>query len=64
MVNAFLVGVNFWVSPGRWWVQWVMFGWGIGVASHAFSVFAYRGFFGAQWEERKVRELMEQRRGR
>ena len=31
-----------------------MIGWGLGLASHAFSVFGY----GKSWEERKIEELM------
>ena len=33
--------------------------WGIGLAFHAFGVFYNHVFFGRNWEERKIRELME-----
>ncbi|MFZ1523951.1 MAG: histidine kinase [Saprospiraceae bacterium] len=36
------------------WFLFPMIGWGLGLASHAFSVFGY----GKSWEERKIEELM------
>jgi hypothetical protein len=53
-----LLAVNLLTSPGRLWVQWAAFGWGIGLAAHGFSVFAFRGAFGRDWEERKIREYL------
>jgi hypothetical protein len=41
------------------WVAWVALLWGIGIALHAFSTFARNGPLGADWEERKIGELME-----
>ena len=41
---------------GTWWVYWPAMGWGIFVALHAFRVFGP----GAKWEERKIKELIEQ----
>lgn len=53
VLNA--VQVNF-LSAGHavWWVQWVALGWGIGLLSHAVSVFQILPFFGAEWEKRQV----------
>lgn len=48
-------------STGGWWVQWVFLGWGIGVAAHAFAVFGSTPKFISRWEERKVREYMDER---
>jgi hypothetical protein len=36
-----------------------LFFWGIGLASHGFSVFGLDALFGNNWEERKIKELME-----
>ncbi|RZJ26382.1 MAG: 2TM domain-containing protein, partial [Flavobacterium sp.] len=33
--------------------------WGIGLAFHALGVFYNQVFFGKNWEDRKIRELME-----
>jgi signal transduction histidine kinase len=46
------------LSSKFWWVQWPTFGWGIGLAVHGMTVFAGRSFFGAEWQQRKVAELM------
>jgi hypothetical protein len=35
------------------------FFWGIGLASHAFSTFLPNWIFGRNWEEKKIKELME-----
>lgn len=34
-------------------------GWGIGVLAHAVNTFGLLNFFDADWERRKVKELME-----
>lgn len=38
--------------------------WGMGVAAHAFGVFGTNIFLGNNWEERKIRELMEREKQR
>jgi protein-S-isoprenylcysteine O-methyltransferase Ste14 len=43
----------------RWWVHWVFLGWGIGVVAHALAVFGRTSRAVADWEERKVKELMQ-----
>ncbi len=43
---------------GRIWAYWPTLGWGIGLTIHGLSVFAGGSFFGAEWEEKKVEELM------
>ena len=45
-------------SKGPIWAIWPTLGWGIGVTIHGMSVFAGRSFFGTEWEEKKVEELM------
>ncbi len=42
------------------WFYWPMAIWGIGLAIHAMGVFVTEGRFGRTWEERKLRELMNQ----
>ena len=57
VVNAVLVIINLLTSPGSLWFFWPLGGWGIGLILHAFSVFG--GFWGKDWEERKIKEIME-----
>ena len=39
LVNAGLVALNLVTSPGYPWCLWVIFGWGIGLASHGLAVY-------------------------
>jgi hypothetical protein len=63
VVNLMLFTINMVTSPGSLWFIWPLMGWGIGFAFHALSVFVfYPGVgtgFGADWEERKIKEIME-----
>lgn len=59
VVNAGLAVLNLITSPGNLWFFYPMIGWGLGVAIHAISVFNLMPFFGSDWEERKIRELLE-----
>ena len=56
-----LATVNLLTGHGRWWFVFPALGWGVGVAAHGLSVFAVRGWLGAGWEARKVREYLDRR---
>ena len=56
-----LAALNLLKNPDRLWFLWAAFGWGIGLAVHGLNTFAFSGFLGRQWEERKVREYLERR---
>lgn len=58
LVNAGLFAINYVTTPGRFWFAWTTFGWGIGLLAHALSVFAFGGWLGPRWEDRKVREYL------
>jgi len=58
IVNAGLALINL-LSGGGWWFYWPLVGWGIGLAAHGVSVFWLEGFLGVDWEEKKIREIME-----
>jgi hypothetical protein len=61
-VNAGLLVINLISAPGRLWVVWPLAGWGIAILIHAAGVFFGGRWLGAEWERRKVQELMAQRR--
>jgi len=63
LVNLGLFILNIVTSPGHFWFFWPLFGWGIGVLAHGLSVFGPRRLWGSEWEERKIKELMEKERG-
>lgn len=63
VVNLMLFTINMITSPNNLWFFWPLMGWGIGFAFHTLSVFVFNPGFstgmGANWEERKIREIME-----
>ncbi len=54
--------LNMLTSPDHWWFLYPALGWGIGVALHGMAVFNYMPFLGSDWEERKLKELMDKDR--
>ncbi|WP_374461780.1 2TM domain-containing protein [Chryseobacterium taeanense] len=58
LVISFLAVLNIITSPGYLWFFWPMLGWGVGIAAHAASTF----WIGKEWEEKKIRELMDEER--
>ncbi|SEM97834.1 2TM domain-containing protein [Chryseobacterium taichungense] len=58
LVISFLIVLNILTSPGYLWFFWPMIGWGLGVAAHAVTTFG----IGKDWEEKKIKELMEEER--
>jgi len=64
VVNIMLVIINLVTSPDTLWFYWVTVFWGIGVIWHAISVFGKRGKLGKNWEEKKIKEIMEKEKGK
>ena len=60
VVNIGLFLLNFITSRGEWWFYWPLMGWGIGVLFHGMGVFVFSRFPGKKWEDRKIKELMDQ----
>lgn len=58
LVIPFLVFINYRTSWEFQWFWFPMLGWGMGIVFHAFGVFGYS----KSWEERKIRQFMEQDR--
>lgn len=48
------------IATGGTWFVWPLFGWGVGLLAHAVAVFVIDGRLGTGWEERKIREYMQQ----
>ncbi|WP_306642120.1 2TM domain-containing protein [Sanyastnella coralliicola] len=53
-----LIILNQLTSNHQWW-YWPALGWGIGLTIHGLGVFGSNFFFGRKWEERRMRQLME-----
>ena len=62
LVIPFLFFINYMTSPGYYWFWYPMFGWGIGIAFHALGVFGNNIIFGKDWEEAKIKEIMDKDR--
>lgn len=61
LVNAFLAILNYVTLPTVFWSIWPILGWGLGLAIHAITVFGFSGLWGPEWEERKIKELMQKK---
>lgn len=58
-VNVLLHAINFLAAPKVYWAFWPLFGWGIGLLAHGLATYRWMPFVGKEWEERKIRELMD-----
>src|SRR6476660_8627305 len=63
IVNGFLLATKYFKGGSQDFYEFntfsTMFFWGIGLAFHALGVFYNHVFFGRNWEDRKIRELMD-----
>ena len=59
IVIPFLGWLN-WQTTSFPWVVFPALGWGLGVLLHGMEVYGYNPLWGKRWEDRKLRELMEQ----
>ncbi len=59
-VNMLLLLINLLTDPASLWFYWPLLGWGIAMAVHAFLVYGVGSTWEKEWEERKIREIMEQ----
>lgn len=59
IVIPFLIFINLRYMPHFQWFWFPMFGWGIGLVFHGFKAFSYNPFLGKDWEERKIKEYMD-----
>ena len=58
LVIALLTVINALTTPNRWWVQWVIMGWGIGVFFHWLQIAERFGLFGSKWEKEQVEKRL------
>ncbi len=55
VVIPFLITLNYNTSWDFQWFWFPVFGWGLGLAIQAFNIYG----IGGNWEERKIKEIME-----
>jgi hypothetical protein len=58
-VNFVLIPVDLFTAGGPWF-YWPLLGWGFCVAVHAAQTYEKLPWFTRDWEQRKVKELMDQ----
>ncbi len=59
-----LAVLNYYVDGWSYmWFLWAALGWGIGLFFHAVNTFRWNPFFGKDWEERKIKEFMDEENG-
>ena len=58
LVVALLAVINVLTTPNRWWVQWVIMGWGIGVFFHWLQISERFSLFGSTWEKEQVEKRL------
>ena len=64
IIIPFLIFINLYFSPRFHWFWFPAIGWGIGVIFHWLEANNYNVFLGKNWEERKIKEMMEEDRKR
>ncbi len=61
LVIPFLAWLNWRTTSFAFpWVIFPALGWGFGLLMHGMEAFGYNPLWGKRWEQRKIRELMEQ----
>ena len=58
LVVSLLAVINALTTPNRWWVQWVVMGWGVGVFFHWLQISERFGLFGSKWEKEQVEKRL------
>jgi len=61
-VNSFFIIVNLLNSSGGYWFIFPLLGWGIGLFSHGAGTFNFIPFLNKDWENRKIKQYMEEER--
>ena len=60
IVIPFLIFINIRTYSKVQWFWFPMLGWGIGLAFQAYEIYGKDKYFGKSWEDRKIREFMEE----
>ncbi|AYN67759.1 histidine kinase [Euzebyella marina] len=61
IVISFLAGLNYYLDQWSYaWFLWPALGWGIGLVFQWLKTYDVNPFFGRNWEERKIKEFMQE----
>ena len=64
LCNPIVIVVNLMTSPGYLWFIWCVLGWGFAIVMHALKVFRISPIFNKDWEERKIKEILEKEKNK
>lgn len=64
LIMPVLVYINLNYTPDFYWFFFSMAGWGLGILFHGMEAFGWNPFFGKDWEERKLKEILEKERNK
>jgi predicted membrane channel-forming protein YqfA (hemolysin III family) len=64
LISAIIIAINLITSPEYLWFVWCLLGWGIGVVLHGMKAFRFSPSFSKEWEERKIREILEKEKNK
>lgn len=59
LVGGSLLAINLAMAPRHLWFAWPLAGWAIGLVFHGLATFGRGRWLGAEWEERKLREILQ-----
>lgn len=59
IIIPLLIFINLQFTPFFYWFWFPMIGWGIGIIFHWLEASNYNVFLGKNWEERKIKEMMD-----
>lgn len=61
VINLMLFIINLVFTRGIWWFWFPLIFWGIGLLFHFLGIFVFGNkVFGKKWEEKKIKEYMEE----
>jgi FtsH-binding integral membrane protein len=59
LCNPIVIVVNLMTSPGYLYFWYSLLGWGFAIVMHGLAAFRVSPIFNKEWEERKIREILE-----
>ncbi|SFN33740.1 2TM domain-containing protein [Paenimyroides ummariense] len=62
LVNSALIILNLLSNDTNYWFVFPVIGWGIGLFSHAANTFNFIPFLNKDWENRKIKQYMDEER--
>ena len=54
-----LFALDHFITPGPYWIQWVIGSWGGAILLHAIILYFYFGVFGKSWEDKTLERLKD-----